>query len=148
MEKPNKPFSDERLKYADEDFDAHWMQYIQPGEVQRLVADLVREVKRLRALSTQFQRDNSALISRLALYESRYQSSPEALTYKGHPVEFSPSMPTTDEPGTIAHAAFCPVSQPGYIPDVTPGHKSACTCDFGERLARHFGLRVEVDRTP
>jgi hypothetical protein len=43
----------------------------------------------------------------------------------------------------ISHDPSCPVSRPDFIPDVTPGHKSACTCDFGNRLAEEVGLSAE-----
>src|SRR5665213_3181325 len=47
-------------------------------------------------------------------------------------------IPTCTAPITeifsVKHRKTCPVSQPGFVADVTPGHPSACTCDFMPRL--------------
>jgi hypothetical protein len=39
----------------------------------------------------------------------------------------------------VWHRETCPVSQPGYVADVTPGRVSACTCDFAQRLKEALG---------
>lgn len=41
---------------------------------------------------------------------------------------------STMPPVSIEHRKTCPVSRPGFVADVMPGHPSACTCDFGKRL--------------
>jgi hypothetical protein len=68
----------------------------------------------------------------------RIAKMPEWLLNYRHPdgaeIEALRAPPAPKERIRVDHRDTCPVSQPGYVADVTPGRVSACTCDFMQRL--------------
>lgn len=43
---------------------------------------------------------------------------------------------------SVEHAPTCPVSQPGFVPNLSPGAPQQCNCDFAQRFGDAVGKRV------